>query len=108
MDERFEAWGGVIKETVANAAWLVGNGAKKLTNAARVQLKIADLRAEINAQMRTLGELIYATHVGNPTDSDVLLEHMEKIDALKAELASLTGAETKDAPAEDAAKDAEV
>lgn len=87
MDQRFEDW----KETARNAAYTVGLGAKKLTNAAKQQLEITDLRAEVNLCLRELGELLYATHTGTPTDSDELLKKMEEIDSLKERLRVLEG-----------------
>ena len=54
-------------------------------------MELADLRAEVNACLRELGELLYATHTGTPTDSDVLLAKMQEIDSLKARLRELEG-----------------
>ena len=34
-------------------------------------------------------DMIYATHTGNPTDSEVLLAKLQEIDALKAQIAAL-------------------
>lgn len=87
MDQRFEDW----KDTACNAAYTVGMGAQKLTAAAKKRLEIADLRAEINLCLRELGELMYATHTGIPTDSDELLKKMEEIDSIKERLRTLEG-----------------
>ena len=54
-------------------------------------MELADLRAEVNTCLRELGELLYATHTGTPTDSDVLLAKMQEIDGLKARLRELEG-----------------
>ena len=87
MDQRSETW----KDAAWNAAYTIGLGAKKLTGAARRQLEITDLRAGINAGLRELGELLYATHTGCPTDSEELLAKMQEIDGLKARLTELEG-----------------
>ena len=45
----------------------------------------------ITAALRELGELLYATHTGTPTDSEALLAKMEEIDRLKARIRELEG-----------------
>ena len=45
----------------------------------------------ITAALRELGELLYATHTGTPTDSEALLAKMEEIDRLKARVRELEG-----------------
>ena len=79
---------GAVARSAADA---IGLGAKKLTDAARKQLEISDLRAGMNCCLRELGELLYATHTGTPTDSDLLLVKMREIDELKARLTALEG-----------------
>ena len=68
-------------------------GAKKVEQSAenavaytRLKLHVMDLNAEIRAQLRTVGEMVYATHSGTPTDSGVLQEALERIDQLKKEV----------------------
>ena len=78
-------------ESARGAVCAVEQGARRLTDAARRRLEIADLRAGIHTALRELGELLYATHTGAPTDSDTLLRKMEEIDALKARLRELEG-----------------
>ncbi len=38
---------------------------------------------DVDRAMRELGEMLYGTHAGNPTEAAVLLAKMEEIDALK-------------------------
>ena len=45
----------------------------------------------ITAALRELGELLYATHTGTPTDSEALLAKMEEICLLKARVRELEG-----------------
>ena len=77
--------------TMGLGAKRLTDAAKRLTDAAKRQLEIADLRAGVNVGLRELGELLYATHTGTPTDSDRLLEKMQEIDGLKARLRELEG-----------------
>ena len=91
MEHSYEAYRSRAEEVIQDTLCTIGLGAKKLTDAAKRQLEIADLHAAVNTALRELGELLYATHTGNPTDSDVLLEKMQEIDGLKARLLELEG-----------------
>ena len=91
MEHGYEAYRSRAEEVIQDTLCTIGLGAKKLTDAAKRQLEIADLHAAVNTALRELGELLYATHTGNPTDSDVLLEKMQEIDGLKARLLELEG-----------------
>ena len=73
MEHSYEAYRAKAEELLRDTVCTVGLGAKKLTDAAKRQLEIADLHAEVNTCLRELGELLYATHTGTPTDSDLLL-----------------------------------
>ena len=75
--------------TAADAAYIAGQKAEELLSVAKANVKIAGLNADVNTALREAGELIYATHTGNPTDSEVLLAKLQEIDALKAQIAVL-------------------
>ena len=89
MEHSYEACRAKAEELIQDTVCTIGLGARRLTDAARRQMELADLRAEVNTCLRELGELLYATHTGTPTDSDVLLAKMQEIDGLKAEIAQL-------------------
>ena len=91
MEHSCEAYWTKAEGLARDAICTMGLGAKRLTDAAKRQLEIADLRAGVNVGLRELGELLYATHTGTPTDSDRLLEKMQEIDGLKARLRELEG-----------------
>ena len=74
MEHSCEAYWTKAEGLARDAICTMGLGAKRLTDAAKRQLEIADLRAGVNVGLRELGELLYATHTGTPTDSDLLLE----------------------------------
>ena len=57
--------------------------------AAKLNIKIAELKQAANREKQEVGEMIYATHTGSPTDSDVLLEKLQDIDKLYAQIAEL-------------------
>lgn len=91
-----EQWGDLfrgsrkIAEDVGEAAWAgalkAGRGAENAVRYTRLKVRILDLRSQVNAQMRTIGELVYATHSGNPTPSATLQEALEAADRLNEEI----------------------
>ena len=74
----------------AGAAVSVERKAEELASSARLRFRAATLEGEVEGTLAEVGELLYATHTGSPTDSDVQ-KKLEKIDALKAELAEING-----------------
>ena len=78
-----------VSDVAVDAVYGAGKKAGELVDAARVQLRIVDRKAEVNLVLRELGEILYATHVGEPSDSEIMLAKLQEIDALKAEIAKL-------------------
>ncbi len=78
-----------IGDTAADAAYGVGKKAELLLSTAKLNIKIADLKGQINQQLKAVGEMIYGTHTGSPTESEVLLNKLEEIDGLYAQIAEL-------------------
>ena len=76
-------------DVAADAAYGVGKKAGELLSVAKLNIRIMDRKAEVNNALKEVGEILYATHTGDPTDSDVLLAKLQEIDALKAEIAEL-------------------
>ena len=77
-------------DVVSDAAYGVGKTTSRLLSTAKLNIRICELKADINVAFRELGEMLYATHTGNPTDSEDLLHKLEEIDALKAQLSALS------------------
>ena len=78
-----------VGDTAADVAYGVGKKTEELLSVAKLNIRVAELKAEVNTSLRELGEMLYATHTGNPTDSEILLAKLESIDALKAQIADL-------------------
>ena len=78
-----------VSDVAVDAVYGAGRKAGELVDAARVQLRIVDRKAEVNLVLRELGEILYATQVGEPSDSEIMLAKLQEIDALKAEIAEL-------------------
>lgn len=64
----------------------VGRRAGEILSQIRLDREIRDLREEINLQMRAMGEIIYASHRGRPSDSGRVQAILEYVDGLHEEL----------------------
>ena len=53
---------------------------------------IATVEGDINGKLMEVGEMVYATHTGTPTESEELLAKLREIDELKAQLADINDA----------------
>lgn len=78
-----------VSDVAVDAAYGVGKKAGELLSVAKLNIRLVDLRAEVNLQLREVGEMVYATHTGTPTESEVLLKKLQEIDDLKAQIAAV-------------------
>ena len=78
-----------VSDMAVDAAYGVGKKAGELLSVAKLNIRLVDLRAEVNLQLREVGEMVYATHTGNPTESETLLAKLQEIDGLKAQIAAV-------------------
>lgn len=60
--------------------------AGEAANVLRLRQAVRDLEEEIGLQLREVGELVYATHRGTPSDSQDIQEILEYVDSLREEL----------------------
>lgn len=79
-----------MQDTAASAAYGVGKRAQALVSVAKMNMRLAELNAQIERQLRAVGEMIYATHTGHPTHSEALLSKLQEIDALQAQASELS------------------
>lgn len=79
----------------AAAACGVGRVTGDLVSTARTRLRIAALEDAVEKALEEVGRLLYATHTGTPTDSEVLQAKLQEIDELRAEIARLRGKPTE-------------
>jgi len=77
-------------ETVSAA---VKAGAEKVEETAenvlaytKAKLAVMELKSAVRTQLMQIGELVYATHTGDPTDSETMEEVLRRIDILKEEI----------------------
>lgn len=76
----------------ADAAYGVGKLAEEALDAAKLRIRAAKVEGAIDGCMMEIGEMMYATHTGDPTDSDELLEKLKEVDDWKEELAQINEA----------------
>jgi uncharacterized small protein (DUF1192 family) len=76
-------------DVAADTACSVGKVAGELLSVAKLNVRIMERKAAVNAALKEVGEILYATHTGNPSDSEILLAKLQEIDALKAEIARM-------------------
>ena len=67
----------------------MGKRAGELLSVAKLNIRIMDLKGAVNTALREVGEMIYATHTGTLTESEVLLAKLQEIDALRAKIDQL-------------------
>lgn len=76
-------------DVAADAAYGVGKKAGELLSVAKLRIRVATLEGSVEECLTELGGMLYATHTGDPTDSETLLAKLQEIDGLKAEIAAL-------------------
>ena len=96
MNERLQELLDAVQRTAsqvggsaADAAYGVGRRAGELLSVATLTIRIMDLKGAVNTALREVGEMIYATHTGTLTESEVLLAKLQEIDALRAKIDQL-------------------
>ena len=77
-----------VGDVAADAVYGVGKKAGALLSVAKLNIKIIELEGQINTALRKVGEMIYATHTGTPTDSEELLEKLQEIDSCHEKIAA--------------------
>lgn len=87
-----ELWGQTCKAAM-EAGDAAKTGVKKAEKAAedtvqyaKLKLEESDLETRVRRCLQRVGEMVYATHTGDPTDSGDMEEVLREIDRLKEEL----------------------
>lgn len=68
---------------------LACEGAEKLAEGVKLRYEAARVEGEMDEKLMEAGGMVYATHSGNPTESEELLAKLREIDDLKARLTEL-------------------
>ena len=88
--ENVQKTAAVIGDTAADAAYGVTARARELLTVGKMNARLADLKLSVQTELRRVGELIYATHIGQPSESEGRLEKLVVIDGLNEEIRRLT------------------
>ena len=93
MNERLQELLDAVQRTAsqvggsaADAAYGIGKRAGELLSVAKLNIRIMDLKGAVGTALREVGEMIYATHTGTPTESEVLLAKLQEIDWLRQQI----------------------
>jgi hypothetical protein len=96
MDEKMQELLNAVQQTAvsvgasaSDVAYSVGKKADQLLSVGKLNVQIMDLKTTMGAKLREVGELVYATHTGSPSDSEVLLSKLEEIDGIRARIDAL-------------------
>ena len=89
-------------DLAADAVYGAGQMADDLLSSAKLRVRAATVEGDINGKLMEVGEMVYATHTGTPSDSgdvqniptesEELLAKLREIDELKAQLADINDA----------------
>lgn len=79
-------------DLAADAVYGAGQMADDLLSSAKLRVRAATVEGDINGKLMEVGEMVYATHTGNPTESEALLNKLQEIDELQAQLSDIRDA----------------
>ena len=77
---------GDVGETVRAGAAKTAYAVKNAKAYTALKWDIMDLQTRRRRKLLLVGKLVYATHAGRPTDSDLLQKALEQVDAVAKEL----------------------
>ena len=96
MDDKVKELLDRIRSTAADAAdaaagtaRVAGKRAGQMVDVAKLNMKIFDLRTDINALLRQAGQAVYDAHRGADTDDEALTQLLAQIDGKYAEIDEL-------------------
>ena len=92
MDEKLQELLYAVQRAASDfsdAACAAGRRANEWVQNGRAKVQILDLRTEINVHLKEIGQIVYNTHTGTPTESEVLFAKLAEIDQLNARIAEL-------------------
>jgi len=89
MDAKIRELFGKVKSSAADVSRKTGKAASGLMNQAKLNLRIAELNAGIDANYKELGKLLYAVHNGVEIPADAIDAALEEIDGKLEEISAL-------------------
>ena len=76
-------------DTVSGAAYLAGKQADSMYSAAKANIRVLKLQSAVKDAFQAVGEMVYDTHATGNDHSAELLEKLQEIDRLKAEITEM-------------------
>lgn len=92
MDEKLQAVLDNVQktaDTAAETAQDLGRRATQWISSGKLNIRVMDLKNQVSEKLREVGEMVYSTHTGSPTDSESLLQKLREIDQLHAQIQAL-------------------
>lgn len=93
MDERLQEILDYVQKTAngvgaaAGGVWdTAGQKVSALLSVSKLNVRLADLKAQSNLLLQEVGTMVYGTHTGQIADSDVLLSKLREIDDVNREI----------------------
>lgn len=93
MDERLQDILDTVQKTaveVGSAAGdfisTAGQKASSLLSVSKLNVRVADLKAQRSVLLQEVGSMVYGTHTGEIADSDALLGKLREIDRVNQEI----------------------
>ena len=87
--DRVRATAVTVGEAAEATARYAGKCAGQMVDVAKLNMKIFDLRTDINALLRQAGQAVYDAHRGTDTDDEALTQLLAQIDGKYAEIDEL-------------------
>lgn len=78
-----------VGDAAAETVCGVGKKAGTLLSVAKLNVKIMELEGEVRDALQDVGSMIYSTHTGHPTDSELLLQKLQEIDGYHSRIDAL-------------------
>ena len=73
-------------DLAADAVYGAGQMADDLLSSAKLRVRAATVEGDINGKLMEVGEMVYATHTGTPSDSGDVQNILEYVDSLYEQL----------------------
>jgi DNA repair exonuclease SbcCD ATPase subunit len=89
MNEELQAFLSRAKETAQSASAAAARKTNALVDSARLNIKLAQTRGEIDRRYRDIGSLVYKTHIDPETSSADLPDKLIDLERLHDEVSAL-------------------
>lgn len=89
--DRVKDTASTLGETAGSTARRAGKAAGQMVDVAKLNMKIFDLKTDINGLLREIGQMVYDTHAGINPDTASMEGLLAQIDEKRGDIAQLKG-----------------